>query len=290
MNTKHIKNHERYVVHGQIRMMRLQQNDVELHSHDFFELVYVFEGSAVHRVGTEEIFLQAGDYFIIDPGSEHCYRDVDGFEIVNCLFLPEYIDRALADCPSLSFLLSNQVLRFGVPVDVHIADRRFHDTDGTVGRLIRQMEREFADQRVGHMELLRCFLTQVLVCALRSAEEAERAQVRHSLTADVVAYLQAHFAQPFSLEQLSRRFGYTPPYVSSLFRKDMGMTLQAFVQKLRVEEACRLIAQEKLGLCAIAQAVGYSDEKHFSKVFRRYKGVSPRLYKASGQGEIKNPG
>lgn len=278
------KNYERHVVHGQIRLMRLQQEDAELHSHDFFELVYVFEGSAVHRVGAEEIFLQAGDYFIIDPGSEHCYRDVNGFKIVNCLFLPEYIDRALTDCLSLSFLLSNQVLRFGVPVDIRIADRRFHDTDGTVGRLIRQMEREYAAAKVGYMELLRCYLTQVLVCALRSSEEAERAQVRHGLTAHVVAYLQAHFAQPFSLERLSRRFGYTPPYVSSLFHKDMGMTLQAFVQKLRVEEACRLMAQEELSLCAVAQAVGYSDAKHFSKVFRRHKGISFREYRASVQG------
>lgn len=283
---KAYKNYDKNIVRGQIRMMRLRQEDAQLHSHDFFELVYVFEGSAVHRVGNEELFLQAGDYFIIDPGSEHCYRDVNGFEIVNCLFLPEYIDRALTDCLSLSFLLSNQVLRFGVPVDVRIADRRFHDSDGTVGRLIRQMEREYAAAKVGYMELLRCYLTQVLVWALRSSEEAERAQLRHEVTAHVVAYLQAHFAQPFSLEQLSRRFGYTPPYVSSLFHKDMGMTLQAFVQKLRVEEACRLMAQEELSLCAVAQAVGYADEKHFSKVFRRHKGVSPRLW-ARG---IKNPG
>ena len=262
-------------------MMRLQQGDAELHSHDFFELVYVFGGHAVHQMGDEALSLQAGDYFIIDPGSEHCYRDVDGFEIVNCLFLPEYIDRALVDCPSLSFLLSNQVLRFGVPVDVRIADRRFHDSDGAVGRLIRRMEREYTSKQVGHGELLRCYLTQVLVCALRASEAMEQAQVRHSLTDQVVAYLQTYYKAPLSLEQISRRFGYTPPYVSSLFRKDMGMTLQAYVQKLRVEAACRLMLESDLRMGQLSQAVGYTDEKHFSKVFRRHKGVCPREYRAA---------
>lgn len=281
MSNHDIKFFRSHVADGQIHMMHLQQRDRALHRHAFFELVYILKGSATHWVGQESTPLRAGDYFIIDPGSEHSYRDAEDLELVNCLFLPAYIDRALGECPSLSSLLSNQVLRFGVPVDIRAADRIFHDSDGTVRRLIRQMEWEYAAHHTGCMEMLRCYLTQVLVCAIRASEEAERTRIRHDATTAVVTFLQQHYAQPLSLEQLSRNFGYTPQYLSSLFHKDTGMTIRMFLQRLRVEEACRLAGNRALSLNQIAQAVGYSDLKHFSKVFRRHKGISPREYRAS---------
>lgn len=279
MHDHDIKFFRSRIADGQIHIMHLLQKDRALHRHTFFELVYILEGSATHWVGQDAAPLRSGDYFIIDPGSEHSYRDVEGLELINCLFLPAYIDRALGECPSLSSLLSNRVLRFGVPVDIRAADRIFHDSDGTVGRLIRQMEWEYNAHHTGCMEMLRCYLTQVLVCAIRASEEAERTRIRHDATTAVVTYLQQHYAQPLSLEQLSRNFGYTPQYLSSLFHKDTGMTIRVFLQRLRVEEACRLMGNRAFSLSQIAQAVGYSDLKHFSKVFRRHKGISPREYR-----------
>ena len=267
---------------GQIRMMHLHQRDRGMHNHTFFELVYILKGTATHWIGQESMPLRAGDYFIIDPGSAHSYKDTKDFEIVNRLFLPEYIDRALGECPSLSSLLSNQVLRFGVPLDIRAADRILHDEDKSVGKLIRLMEKEYAQQNVGYMELLRCYLTQVLVLAVRASESAERARVRHRATAAVVEYLQQNYAQPLSLDTISSRFGYTPQYLSSLFHKDTGTTIQDFLQRLRVEEACKRM-DSKLSLTELAQAVGYNDTKHFSKIFRKHKGVSPREYR-SGLG------
>lgn len=266
------------ILTGQIRIIHMHQTDGMPHRHAFFELVYIMKGSATHWMEEDCTQLQAGDYFIIDPGTKHCYRDTKELELVNCLFLPEYIDRALKDCPSLSSLLTNQVLRFGVPVDIHAADRIFHDSEGVVGRLIRQMKQEYTAGNVGYMELLRCNLTHILVYAVRAYEQAEQSRVRHEVTAAIVGYLQQHYTQPLSLDDISRQFGYTPQYLSGLFHRDMGVTLQVFLQRLRVEEACRLISSRKMSATALAQAVGYSDAKYFSKIFRRHKGMSPREY------------
>lgn len=264
----------------QIRMMRIRPKSDSMHRHSFFELVYIVSGTATHLLGQETALLSAGNYFIIDTGSAHCYQNTRDFEIINCLFLPEYIDRALADCPTLSSLLSHQVLRFGVPVDIHTADRTFRDTDGSIGRLMKTMVREYDACRTGYMELLRCYLTQVLVSAVRATEEAELTRKPHAATEAVAAYLRANYAQPLSLEALSRLVSYTPQYISSCFRKDTGMSIQTFLQRLRIEEACRLLSREAMPLSSLAQAVGYSDVKHFSKIFRKYKGLSPREYRA----------
>lgn len=265
---------------GQIHMMRISPSNDEMHRHAFFELVYIVSGTATHYLMEETAQLQAGDYFIVDTGSIHCYQDVRDFQIINCLFLPEYIDRALTDCPSLSSLLSNQVLRFGIPVNTQTADRIFHDTNGVVGRIIRTMEQEYAAKGTGYMELLRCYLTQVLVCAVRASEEAERIRTPHSITTALVDHLRYHYTEPLSLTELSQKLNYTPQYVSSLFHKDTGMSLQEFLQRMRIEEACRLIEQGEQQMARIAQEVGYGDVKHFARVFRRIKGVSPREFRS----------
>ena len=280
MNEMGIRTYRKQLRGGQIRLMHLHSHSDRLHRHGFFELVYVLRGTAVHRLEQSTAMLHQGDYFIIDTGTVHCYEEVDGLEIVNCLFLPEYVDRALKDCPTLAALLSNQTMRFGVMLDVKAADRVFYDEDGSVGRLIRQMEQEYAEEKTGYMELLRCLLTQVLVKAVRASEM--KVPLFHPATTTAAEYLREHIAQPLSLEKLSDRCGYAPQYISSLFRKDMGMTLRAFLQHLRVEYACYLL-EAGHGTAEVATMVGYGDTKHFARVFYKHKKMTPRQYRKTLQ-------
>lgn len=283
MNTLPIEIYKSHVNDGKIRMMHIRPPDDNLHRHVFFELVYVVRGTAIHHLENEVTTLHAGDYFIIDTGSAHCYKETDHFEIINCLFLPAYIDRALAECPSLSALLSNQIMHFGIPMDIRAADRVYHDIDGSVKQLIKTMEQEHSAQRSGYMELLRCLLTQVLVLAVRACETAEQARTPHAATTAVIEYLTANYAAPLSLKELSGMVSYTPQYLSTLFHKDTGMSIQEFLQRLRIEQACQLLTQAELKLSNIAQTVGYADAKHFSRVFRRYKGISPKEFRRKTQ-------
>lgn len=259
---------------GKLQMVRLTPKGFT-HQHQYFELVYVLRGTAKRKMSDDLVPVSAGDYYVANPRSAHGYADLQDLEVVNCLFLPEYIDRALADCPSISALLSNQIFRFGVPVDISITDRVFHDTDGSVRRIIRNMEREYADCRTGHMEMLRCYLTQILVHAARASET----RVPHESVTKVMEYLKHHYAEPLSLDTLSQLVGYTPQYLSTLFSNEVGMNIQVFLQRMRVEEACKLLAGTKMPVAEVAASVGYQDARHFAKVFCRYQTISPKEYR-----------
>jgi len=251
------------------------------HQHIYFELVYVLRGTATRKMPDARIPVSAGDYYVANPLSAHGYEDTQDFEIISCLFLPEYIDRALTDCPSLSSLLSNRILRFGVPVDLPIVDRVFHDTDGSVRRIIKQMEREHIECRTGYMEMLRCYLTQVLVCAVRACET----RFPHEAVTKVMEYLKVHYTEPLSLDALSQLVGYTPQYLSGLFSEEVGMSIQLFLQRMRIEESCRILTGTELSIAEVAAAVGYQDARHFSKVFRRHQSLSPREYRKTADAE-----
>ena len=249
------------------------------HQHKYFELVYVLRGSATRKLSEASVPVSAGDYYVANPRSAHGYENLQDLEVIHCMFLPEHINQTLADCPSISSLLSNRILHFGVPVDIPIADRVFHDADGAIRRIIRNMEREYADKPTGYKEMLRSYLTQALVQAVRASEN----RVPREAVTKVMEYLKAHYTEPLSLDALSQLTGYTPQYLSSLFSGEVGMSIQAFLQCMRIEESCNLLVNTNLPVAKVAALVGYQDTRHFSKVFRRYQNSSPREYRKSAE-------
>ncbi|MGN0779141.1 MAG: helix-turn-helix domain-containing protein [Aristaeellaceae bacterium] len=264
-----------------LSVMRIAPPTDHMHGHKFFELVYVMEGSALHQLGSDSFRIAQGDYFVVDVGSFHRYQTDERFVIVNCLFAPEYVDRALVNCPSLSALLSNEMRQFGASrLDTRLADRTYHDEDGSIRRLIEAMEREYAQRSAGYLELIRCHLIEVLVHTVRQAAAKDGVGRLHPAAAAMAEYLHEHYTQPLSLRVLSERTGYTPQYLCSLFHRETGMSPNVYLQKIRVEHSCRLLAETCLGVAKIAQSVGYADLKHFSSIFRRYTGLSPRAYRA----------
>ena len=272
--------HQSCVGTGEIQVLRIKPKGFT-HQHKYFELVYVRRGTAIRLMSDAKIPVSAGDYYVSNPLSAHGYEQMEDFEVVHCLFLPEYLNQALTDCPSISSLLADRVLRFGVPVDMPIADRVFHDTDGAVRRIIARMEKEQTECKTGYMEMLRCYLTQILVLAVRAGEN----RFPHEAVTKVMEYLKAHYSEALSLDKLSQLVGYSPQYLSSLFSEEVGMSIQAFLQRMRIEEASRLLAHTELTMAEVASAVGYQDTRHFSKVFRRYLVISPKEYRKAAEAD-----
>lgn len=269
-----------YVDDHKITVHRLYPEEDDLHGHEFLELVYVMEGRALHQLGAKTYPVSAGDYFIVERGSVHRYTELRGFVIVNCLFMPAFVDRAFTNCPTLSALLAHEMRQFGIQKG--FADQIFHDASGRIRSLVEAMEAEYHTRQAGWLELLRCHLVEILVCTERAAEHTLAART-HPAVAAMVEYIHDHSTETVSLSQLSSRLGYTSQYLCSLFHKEMGMTISAYVQQLRMEHCCRLLTDSALRISEIAQTVGYSDQKHFNHLFRRHTGFSPREFRAKVQ-------
>ncbi len=92
-------------------------------------------------------------------------------------------------------------------------------------------------------------------------------------------YIAEHYAQPIGLEAISLRAGFNPTYFSALFKKETGMNFIDYLIDVRIREAKRLLADPRKTIADVAQDVGYSDVKHFSRVFTRSTGIQPSKYR-----------
>lgn len=92
-------------------------------------------------------------------------------------------------------------------------------------------------------------------------------------------FIHCNYMEPISLETVSEEIGLSPKYFSSLFKKEKGIGFTKYVNKLRIEEAKRLLSLTNRTILDIALTVGFEDVSYFSKVFKKATNLSPNKYR-----------
>ena len=260
-------------------MMRYQQNDFQEHDHHFFELVYVTSGTAEHTLNGSRSILKPNDFFFIDLGSYHSFEHAKNLELINCLFLPEFIDETLQGCDSLDALLHSSMIRYSrLTVGQTWADRIFHDESGKIGTLLSEMVDEYENKQFGSNEIFRCHLKEILIFTLRMLVQPAKAY-SDSIINEVISFVNKHYHKPLTLQTFCNQKHYNLSYISRRFKQETGMTFREYVQKIRIEKACELLVGSDMTVSEIARAVGYDDIQFFHSVFKRLLHMTPKEYK-----------
>lgn len=92
-------------------------------------------------------------------------------------------------------------------------------------------------------------------------------------------YIEEHYAEPLSLDEVCSQVGFSASYFSTLFRKETGQTFLEYLSEVRIEEAKKLFRETRLTMEAICQMVGIHDYKRFAKNFKKVNGISPKEYR-----------
>jgi AraC-like DNA-binding protein len=100
-----------------------------------------------------------------------------------------------------------------------------------------------------------------------------------NLVSNIQKYVDEHFSEPdFTLDLLGSRLRYNKKYLSTVFKKNVGVGIVEYLHSVRVQHACTMLHQGFSSVCDVAFRCGYSDAQYFSKVFKNRIGMSPRAY------------
>lgn len=124
-----------------------------------------------------------------------------------------------------------------------------------------------------------CFQLQEVVESFVSVVSEQMIYSDNKAVSKVVAYIGRHYMQPLSLDLLSKVAGLSSTYLSAQFTRVMGYGLREQINRVRVEEAKRLLTATDYSLSDIAVAIGFADQSYFSKVFKKETGLTPSQYR-----------
>ncbi len=99
------------------------------------------------------------------------------------------------------------------------------------------------------------------------------------LAIEVSGYIRRHLSQPISTQNLADELFLSRPYLAARFKQETGETLTDFIFREKTEEAKRLLRYTDKSLTAIGGYLGFSSSSHFSRVFKKYAGYTPREYR-----------
>jgi len=94
-----------------------------------------------------------------------------------------------------------------------------------------------------------------------------------------INYVADHYTEQISLEDTAAVVGLNPAYFSSLFTKQTGQNFSDYVILYKIKKACDYLAEGEMNINEIADHLGFSDARYFSKVFKKKMGIKPTEYK-----------
>ena len=97
------------------------------------------------------------------------------------------------------------------------------------------------------------------------------------------AYMEAHSAEKFSLEEIAKALYVNGSYLLRTFRRYTGMTPLSYHHQLRCEKAKALLALSDLTVSQVGEAAGFVSSSHFSHIFRKTEGCTPSEYRRRRQ-------
>jgi two-component system response regulator YesN len=101
---------------------------------------------------------------------------------------------------------------------------------------------------------------------------------------DIARYLDVHYDEDISLQDMASRFYLSREYISRKFKQEYGVNLSEYLCRIRMGKAKLLLLNDKLRLHHIAGMVGYQDEKYFGTVFKKLEGVTPGEFRRRHSG------
>lgn len=157
---------------------------------------------------------------------------------------------------------------------IAMRNNKFPITDGDA--LFEKFNSEI--NNYGSINALFHYMTTTIIGYLEKVID-DKKQLDTKPIREAKQYIQENYMKPLTLEDVSAKVGFNTTYFCSLFKKDTGNTFLEYLYEIRMNKAKELLKETNLSIAVICEQVGYSDIKHFTKIFTKNSGLKPNEYR-----------
>jgi len=235
---------------------------VKPHSHEFYHMLVIRSGQLQFAAGEQRRTVRAGDCVLVPRGMTHSYINSHS-DINECLEIKFSIPGSATD---------DKFTRYGLLQTDH----------PLATALAEQIVREYSDLGPLADEAAAAYMDALL--SILTADRRYRKQndfrfidaTEYSpLSQQIIRYLEQHYSESISLDDVAQAVGYNKSYMCTAFRKDTRVTINDCLNMIRIRRAAELIAYSDNDLGQIATMCGFSTASHFNQVFVKNVGTTP---------------
>ena len=239
------------------------------HTHNHMELFYIVGGKGQFLIQDHLYPVNANNLVVINPNIPHTEVSLNAQPLEYIVLGIDGVELAGNEDSSGEFSILDQF------VSVEIS--------GCLRNILREMELK----STGYEDVCQAYMEILIIRLMRSITLAVPTEpqiiTKNHQCAVVKRYIDQHFKEALTLEQLAEEAHMNKFYLSHAFKKEYGVSPINYLISCRIEESKYLLAETDLSLSRISQLLGFSSLSYFSQVFRRTQNITPMEFRQSAR-------
>ncbi len=233
------------------------------HSHDAYAIGVIESGVGVNEYSNGTCYFPAGDIVVMNPDMAHTGSSLGGKPLSYRMF---YID-----CQTFEYILPDQRVQPYFP-DPSIHDNLWAGKLKYLHKLFEDRSTSLLEKQTKFVEILSSFAAKFSKPGVSHEIGKESRAVRI-----IKQLLEEHYQEDVSIDDLVAITGLNRHYLIRAFKKAVGIPPHAYLNQIRVRHSKELLRSGK-PIADTAADLGFADQSHFTRHFKRITGVTPNKY------------
>ncbi len=267
----------------EISFSELDGSLLKVHDHTFFELVYILSGTGIQWINNSKFAYHDGHLFMITPGDSHSFEIHTTTKFINIKFNDIYIHSAVFGADNiqrLEFILQHANHQPGCILR--------NKTDKLLVKpMIEAIIREYLNRGLYSKEIITQLINMIIIVVARNIalflpERLDERSEERSL--DILQYIQTNIyrSDKIKAKAISQHFGISSNYLGRYFKKHTNETMQQYILDYKLKMVENRLLHSEMRINEIVTELGFTDESHLNKLFKKYRGCSPSEFRKRG--------
>lgn len=248
----------------------------ENHYHSFYEILYVLDGERIFQIKDKSYILKKGDAVFVNPYDFHRSIDAENpfYARILISFRKELIQDIINDEKFMGLYCFDKNIEF-----VHFENA---DKD-EIEQILTSLVDEYVFKRPGYEIMIKTLLINFLIKSSRIASKQEQKyhyiSDTHRRISEIVRYINSNYEQQLTLENLSKKFFFSPSYLSRTFKNIIGISLKGYIKHVRIQSAQSLLLNTNMSISSIGEKTGFNSLNRFERSFKEVTNTTPLSYR-----------
>ncbi|PKV49946.1 AraC family transcriptional regulator [Aquimarina sp. MAR_2010_214] len=272
---------ETFVVH----QYAIDQWEAEPHNHNYFEIIFIEKGNGYHTINGIRFPYKENDIFLLAPEDTHHF-EIEKRTNFTYFKFTELLFSSKVNLPDRKYWLQRieQLLHQPniIPGDVisHEEDRNI------IWDIHNVVLEEFKNEKVYYQEIISNAISTILSIIVRNIAEKYNSQQKNILVShNKIDSILSHIRQNVydndltKINFLANKFNMSQSSISTYFKRKTGESIHQYVTKYKMKLVEYRLQHTEFTIAEIAYQLGYTDESHLTKTFKKHFSMSPKQYR-----------
>lgn len=262
----------------------VERRDKNIHSHDFWELSYVYEGRGTHYMDSSVLPIKEKEFLFISPKTEHCIVSPQKgsgalVRVCNLLIRKSYMDKIINKYKEIDSFVDYDFSK--------MLNKTFclqlTDDSRIVYNQLMAITHEYNHFSEGRDYIYEHCMINLLIYMARlyksQTAKHQSADNKNAALDEVIKYIRSNFGGTLTLDFLAEQAHISREYLSRKFKSYTGTNISDFIAEVRVERAKQLLRSSTHSITDISAYCGYTTLGNFQRFFKKLVGCSPSEYR-----------